>query len=155
VAWRGRPDDREIEGLRTRQIKNSPTLTLLSVGTPILPAGDELRRTQNGNNNAYCRDDERFAFDWSLLDRHSEVHHFAKQLISFRVNRDLPLDSFDKTLEEVLGDRPIEWHGVQLNAPDWSEQSHSLAATTRLLETAFYTQSSTPIGMRLNSDFRR
>jgi isoamylase len=129
----GPTDDPEVERLRNRQIKNFLALTLLSVGTPMLLAGDEVRRTQHGNNNAYCQDHEMSWFDWTLVERHAEVHRFAKQLIAFRLNRDLPTERFDMTLHEMLREQPIEWHGVRLNSPDWGEQSHTLAGTSRLL----------------------
>ena len=50
--------------------------------------GDEVRRTQHGNNNAYCHDDEANWFDWTLLEKHAEVHRFAKLLIARRTLRD-------------------------------------------------------------------
>ena len=129
----GPTDDPGVERLRNRQVKNFLALTLLSVGTPMLLAGDEVRRTQRGNNNAYCQDDETSWFDWSLVARHADVHRFAKALIALRTSRKLPADRFDMTLGELLSRNPVEWHGVRLHAPDWSDSSHSLAATSRLL----------------------
>jgi isoamylase len=129
----GPSDDSAIEQLRTRQVKNFLALTLLSVGPPMLLAGDEVRSSQHGNNNAYCRNDELFSFDWTLVERRAEIHRFTKQLIAFRLNRKLPPERFDMTLQELLRKRPVQWHGVKLNSPDWSEQSHSLAATSALL----------------------
>jgi isoamylase len=133
----GPTDDPAIEQLRTRQIKNFLALTLLAVGTPMLLAGDEMRHSQQGNNNAYCRNDELFSFDWTLLERHGEVHRFIKQIIALRLNRKLPTEGFDMTLQELLRKRPVQWHGVKPNSPDWSEQSHSLAATAALLGDQF------------------
>ncbi|HTO48959.1 MAG TPA: glycogen debranching protein GlgX [Burkholderiales bacterium] len=129
----GPTDDPGVERLRKRQVKNFLALTLLSVGTPMLLAGDEVRRTQRGNNNAYCQDDETSWFDWSLLARHEDVHRFAKALVALRTSRKLAADEFDMTLGELLSGNPVEWHGVRLHAPDWSDSSHSLAATSRLL----------------------
>jgi glycogen operon protein len=129
----GPSEDPEVERLRARQVKNFLALTLLSVGTPMLLAGDEVRSSQYGNNNAYCRNDQMFSFDWTLVEKHAEFHRFAKQLIAFRLNRNLPAERFDMTLQELLRKRPIQWHGVRLNSPDWSDQSHSLAATSALL----------------------
>jgi isoamylase len=133
----GPTDDPAIEQLRTRQIKNFLALTLLSVGTPMLLAGDEMRHSQQGNNNAYCRNDELFSFDWTLLERYGEIHRFIKQMIAFRLNRRSPAERFDVTLPELLRKRPVQWHGVKLNSPDWSEHSHSLAATSALLWDRF------------------
>jgi isoamylase len=129
----GLSDDSEIERLRTRQVKNFLALTLLSVGTPMLLAGDEVRRSQRGNNNAYCRDDDLFSFDWTLVEKYAEIHRFTKQLIAFRLNRTLPVDRFDMTLQDLLRKQPVQWHGVKLNSPDWSETSHTIAATSTLL----------------------
>jgi len=125
--------DPEIERLRTRQVKNLIALTLLSVGTPMLLAGDEVRSSQRGNNNAYCRDDELLSFDWTLVEKYAEVHRFTKQLITFRLSRNLPTERFDMTLQELLREHPVQWHGIKLNSPDWSEPSHTIAATSALL----------------------
>jgi len=125
--------DPTIEALRNRQVKNFLVLTLLAVGTPMLLAGDEVRRTQHGNNNAYCHDDATTWFDWTLLDRHADVLRLTKELIGFRLQRRLPIEQLQMTLAELLRDNAVQWHGVELGAPDWGEQSHSLAATTRLV----------------------
>ncbi len=76
----GPSDDPAVERLRNRQVKNFLTLTMLAVGTPMLLMGDEVRRTQRGNNNAYCINDDPTWFDWDLVDRHGDVHRFAKEL---------------------------------------------------------------------------
>src|SRR5246500_3479780 len=68
----GPSDDPAIERLRNRMVKNFLALTLLSIGTPMLQMGDEVRRTQRGNNNAYCQDNEISWFDWSLLEKHRD-----------------------------------------------------------------------------------
>ena len=125
--------DPVVERLRNRQVKNFLTLTLLATGTPMLLMGDEVRRTQGGNNNAFCQDNESSWFDWTLLDKHSDVYRFAKSLIAFRMNRDLPVERLDMTLNELLRRQPFQWHGVILNAPDWGHESHTLAASVRLL----------------------
>ncbi len=129
----GPTSDPEVERLRIRQIKNFLTLTLLATGTPMLLMGDEVRRSQGGNNNVYCQNTEISWFDWNLVDKHADIRRFAKALIMFRMNRDLPVERFDVTLNELLRRQPFQWHGVRLNAPDWSDQSHSLAATVPLL----------------------
>jgi glycogen operon protein len=129
----GPTSDPEVERLRSRQVKNFLTVTLLATGTPMLLMGDEVRRTQGGNNNAFCQNNDTSWFDWTLLDRHSDIHRFVKAIIAFRMNRDLPIDRLDMTLNELLSRQPFQWHGVKLNAPDWADQSHTLAATVRLL----------------------
>jgi isoamylase len=125
----GPAEDAEIEQLRNRQVKNFLVLTLLSTGTPMLLMGDEVRRTQRGNNNAYCLDDETTWFDWSAVARHADIHRFVRQLVVFRTARALPLERFDMTLNELITQHRIEWHGVTLGEPDWGDVSHSLAAT--------------------------
>src|SRR5260221_81765 len=84
--------DLEVERLRKRQIKNLLTLTLLATGTPMLLMGDEVRRSQGGNNNAFCQDNETSWFDWSLVERHADIYRFLKALIALRMNRDLPAE---------------------------------------------------------------
>jgi glycogen operon protein len=124
----GPSDDPAIERLRNRMVKNFLALTLLSVGTPMLLMGDEVRRTQRGNNNAYCQDNEISWFDWSLLEKHRDIHRFVKILIENRrreTERTLP----NLTLNQLLARARLECHGVKLHRPDWSNQSHSLAIT--------------------------
>jgi isoamylase len=125
--------DLEIERLRNRQVKNFLTLTLLAIGTPMLLMGDEVRRSQAGNNNAYCQENEISWFDWSLVEKNSDVLRFVKALIALRLNRDLPIERLDITLNELLRRQSVQWHGVKLHAPDWGHQSHTLAATVPLL----------------------
>ena len=128
----GPAGDPDIERLRNRQAKNFLALTLLAIGTPMLLMGDEVRRTQLGNNNAYCQNNEISWFDWTLLEKHADIHRFAKTLIAIRMSRHLPVERLDLTLNELLRRQPFAWHGVRLNAPDWGHQSHTLAATVRL-----------------------
>jgi isoamylase len=122
----------EIERLRNRQVKNFLTLTLLAIGTPMLLMGDEVRRTQGGNNNAFCQNTEISWFDWNLVEKHADIHRFVQELIALRLNRDLPVERLDMTLNELLRQQSVQWHGVRLNTPDWSAESHTLAATVRL-----------------------
>ena len=99
----------------------------------MLLMGDEVRRSQGGNNNAYCQNNEISWFDWTLVERHADVLRFVKEFIALRKNRDLPVERLDMPLKELLRRQPVRWHGVKLNAPDWSHQSHTLAATVPLL----------------------
>jgi len=80
----GPSEDPAVERLRNRQVKNLLALTLLSFGTPMILMGDEVRRTQRGNNNAYCQDDETTWFDWTLLEKHADVHRFTQLLTARR-----------------------------------------------------------------------
>jgi isoamylase len=133
----GPTDDVAIETLRNRQVKNFFALTLLAAGTPMLLMGDEVRRTQRGNNNAYCQDSENSWFDWSLLEQHADVHRFVKSLNAFRQRRDVLAEGGSLSLNELLRRARIEWHGVTLHRPDWGEDSHSLALTLRSLRGRF------------------
>ena len=133
----GPTDDPAIEALRNRQVKNFFALELLAAGTPMLLMGDEVRRTQRGNNNAYCQDNDVSWFDWSLLTSHGDVHRFVKELTEFRQRRDVVAQETTLTLNQVLGRARIDWHGVLLNRADWSEHSHSLAFTLRSVRGQF------------------
>jgi isoamylase len=133
----GPTDDPAIEALRNRQVKNFIALNLLAAGAPMLLMGDEVRRTQRGNNNAYCQDGEVSWFDWSLLERHADIHRFVKELNAFRQRRDLMAERIPLSLNQLLARAGIEWHGVALNRPDWSGHSHSLAFTVRSLGARF------------------
>ncbi|HEY3275015.1 MAG TPA: glycogen debranching protein GlgX [Syntrophorhabdaceae bacterium] len=130
----GPTDNLEIETLRNRQVKNFLALTLFSVGTPMLLMGDEMRRTQGGNNNAYCQDNETSWLDWTLLTRHGDIHRFCKKMIALRQSRELSAERLVMTLNELLSRQPIQWHGVTLDSPDWSPDSHTLAATAAISE---------------------
>ena len=86
-------------------------------GTPMLLMGDEVRRTQRGNNNAYCQDSDISWFDWTLLQRHADIHRFVKMLNAFRQRRDVVTERAVLTLNELLARAQIEWHGVTLDQP--------------------------------------
>ncbi len=126
----GPSDDREIEMLRNRQVKNFLAITLISLGAPMILMGDEVRRTQRGNNNAYCQDNELSWFDWTLPDRHSDIFRFCRRLIRRRLRREIPDENSVASLNQLLRSARIQWHGVQLNQPDWNDYSHSIAVTT-------------------------
>ncbi len=128
----GPTDDPEIEKLRNRQVKNFFAATLLSVGLPMLLMGDEVRRTQKGNNNAYCQDNEISWLDWSLLTSHADVHRFIRLLVARRLRRDLSPELQRMTLTQLIHDANKNWHGVKLNQPDWGDDSHSLAVSIEI-----------------------
>jgi glycogen operon protein len=125
----GPTTDSEIERLRHRQVKNFLSITLLSIGLPMLLMGDEVRRTQRGNNNAYCQDNEISWFDWTLLARHRGLHRFVKTLIRQRLMLGLGFEGVN--LNELLRAAEIQLHGVRLNEPDLTPESHSLAISVR------------------------
>ena len=134
----GPSEDPDIERLRNRQVKNFFTIQLLALGTPMLLMGDEMRRTQQGNNNAYCQDNEINWLDWNLLKRHSGLHRFVRQMIRLRLSLDVFKEDHELSLNQLLLMAQIDWHGVKLNQPDWSDHSHSLSFTVQGREELFH-----------------
>jgi glycogen operon protein len=128
----GPSEDPAVERLRNRQIKNLLTVTMLSLGVPMIGMGDEVRRTQHGNNNAYCQDNETSWFDWTLLSRHADVHRFVRLLIASRLMRDVERERQRVSLNQLLHGSKHAWHGVKLGNPDWGSSSHSLAFEAEL-----------------------
>ena len=128
----GPTDDPAIETLRNRQVKNFLAVTLLAFGVPMILMGDEVRRTQGGNNNAYCHDNEMNWFDWTMVDKHADLHRFVSLLTERRLLRDVEHEQRRLTLSELILRARKEWHGVKLHQPDWTPDSHSLAFCTVL-----------------------
>jgi glycogen operon protein len=132
ISWNcgaeGPTDDPAIEALRERQVRNLLALELLAVGVPMVTMGDEVRRTQLGNNNAYCQDGELSWFDWTLVERHAGLHRFARGLITGRRAAEVLFDvPSELTLDELLARARIEWHGTRLGHPDLTDASRTLA----------------------------
>lgn len=119
----------EIDNIRNRQCKNMLATLFLSLGTPMICMGDEVRRTQQGNNNAYCQNNEISWFDWRLADKHADIHRFVTQLSQIRSAEPTIDWNMHMSLSSVLENVGISWHGTEPNKPDWSEHSHSLALT--------------------------
>jgi glycogen operon protein len=125
----GETDDPEIARLRRRQIKNAVTLLMLSQGVPMLLMGDEFGRTQRGNNNAYCHDNEIAWVDWRLLEQNAELFRYAREVIAFRhahpvLRRREPFAHADVA---ASGYPDISFHGTQAWVPDWDGTSRVLA----------------------------
>jgi len=118
--------NREIEKLRKQQIKNFVSILFLSQGVPMILAGDEFLKTQLGNNNAYCQDNEISWLNWDLLSKNRDIFNFFKQMIQFRRRH----SNLRRTKFEVKthnGIPEMSWHGKNLFEPDWSETSRSIA----------------------------
>jgi glycogen operon protein len=116
-----------IELLRAQQIKNFFSLMFFSQGTPMILMGDEIRRTQSGNNNAYCQNNELSWFDWGLVEKNKEILDFVKNLINFAQKLELfKLEKILSTRDMISGPHLI-WHGTKPNQPDWNFYSRSLA----------------------------
>jgi len=128
----GPTDDPVIEKLRNRQVKNFLTVTLLAIGMPMILMGDEVRRTQRGNNNAYCQDNETSWFDWTLVAKHADVHRFVTLLNGRRRLQELEPEHQHLSLDQLLREAHRAWHGVKLHEPDWRDSSHSLALTAEI-----------------------
>ena len=132
VSWNcgieGPTADEQIEKLRRQQIKNLLTILLMSEGRPMLSMGDEVRRTQQGNNNAYCHDSALAWFDWDDVERHADTLQFVRGLLEFHQESEIFRDrSFWGEPDNTM----IKWHGVKLEQPDWGKNSHALAYELR------------------------
>ncbi len=112
----GPSEDHAVEAMRNRMIKNFLLTLFVSRGVPMLLGGDEFRRTQGGNNNAYCQDNEVSWFDWRLLEEHKEIHRFTRGMIAFR--RAHPV----LRKEKFYTDADIRWFLPTGATPDWSDQ---------------------------------
>jgi glycogen operon protein len=118
----GKSNDPAVEELRNRQVKNFAAILLLSRGVPMLVAGDEVRRTQNGNNNAYCQDNEISWFDWTLVERNRDLYRFWKRMIEFRKRHAaLHRGQFYTGAVNERGLTEVAWHGTKLHRPGWND----------------------------------
>jgi glycogen operon protein len=113
-------------------VKNFLTVTLLALGMPMILMGDEVRRSQYGNNNAYCQDNETSWFDWALVAKHADIHRFVTLLNAQRLLRNMEAERQRVSLNRLLREAHKAWHGVTLNQPDWRACSHSLAFSAEL-----------------------
>ncbi|MCD4781337.1 MAG: glycogen debranching protein GlgX [Candidatus Omnitrophica bacterium] len=117
----GPTDEDSVNRLRKKMAKNALCFLFFSIGTPMLLAGDECMRTQQGNNNAYCQDNELTWFDWGLIDRHDDLFHFSQKAIAFRqhysiLKREKFLSGKDQDHDNVPD---VLWFDAHLNTPDW------------------------------------
>jgi glycogen operon protein len=111
----GETTDAGVEAIRKTQIKNFLLTLLISRGVPMLLGGDEFRRTQGGNNNAYCQDNETSWVDWTHLKQHQEIYRFAQGMMAFR--RAHPILS----KEQFYTDAEILWFNPQQGSPNWAD----------------------------------
>ena len=125
----GPSDDLAVERMRIRLIKNFLLTLFVSRGVPMLLGGDEFRRTQRGNNNAYCQDNEVSWFDWSLLEKNKEIHRFTRMMIAFRhVHPVLRKEKF-------YTDEEIKWFAPDGATPHWADPWQKSFACLILGET--------------------
>jgi glycogen operon protein len=127
----GESADPAVEALRSRQVRNFAALLMLSRGVPMFVAGDEVRRTQGGNNNAYCQDNETSWFDWTLVDKHADLLRFWQRMIEFRRNHAaLRQRQFFTGAVNERGLADVTWHGTKLGSPGWDDpEARTLAMT--------------------------
>ncbi|MBW4618813.1 MAG: glycogen debranching protein GlgX [Cyanosarcina radialis HA8281-LM2] len=127
----GETTDPGIIELRDRQIKNFATLLLLSQGVPTILMGDEVARTQKGNNNAYCQDNEISWFDWNLVEKNRHLLRFWQLMMKFRQQHSTvhrPRFFTGATNDRQLAD--VSWHGCQLDQPGWEDPNARTLAFT-------------------------
>lgn len=128
----GETSDPKILGLRRQQAKNFMAILLLSQGVPMILAGDEVLRTQRGNNNAYCQDNELSWFDWTLTEKNGEMLRFVTKMIAFRKRHPCLMRKHflagKKADQAPFAD--VTWHGTKLGEPLWQDPDAQILAYT-------------------------
>lgn len=120
-GWEGESDDPGVNELRERQMKNAAAILFLSRGVPMLLMGDEVGRTQGGNNNSYCHDNILSWMNWDDVEKHAGLLRFFKKLMAFRhAHPVLRGDRFFEHRDYVGSGKPdISFHGTRVGQPDW------------------------------------
>jgi glycogen operon protein len=128
----GHSDNHHVQALRQRQTRNFLTLLLLSQGVPLLLMGDEMGRTQQGNNNAYCQDNDISWVDWSLAQKNAGLVRFTSMMIALRKKH------FALSRDQFVN--RVSWHGTKVGDPDWTGQARTLALQVHACngQPAFY-----------------
>lgn len=128
-GWEGESTDAAVNTLRLRQMKNALALMMVSQGVPMILSGDEVGRTQHGNNNTYCHDNELNWFDWWLVEENNELLRFARNIVAFRHNHPVLRSRDHLRFADYTGSGlpDISWHGTQAWRPDWLGTSRVLA----------------------------
>ncbi len=121
----GATDDRQTNELRARQARNLLATLFLSLGVPMLQAGDEFGRTQGGNNNAYCQDNPLSWIDWSLLETNRDLWRFTRHLAHLRRRHaEFRRDTFLKGIASRAGAKDVTWlhpRGEEMSQADWQD----------------------------------
>ncbi|OGO31469.1 MAG: glycogen debranching enzyme GlgX [Chloroflexi bacterium RBG_16_54_11] len=125
----GSTTDVDINALRMRQMKNAAAMLLVSQGVPMILMGDEIARTQNGNNNTYCQDNSLNWLDWNLMNTQGELLRFYQKSIKFRLAHPVFRNRWHLSNQDRVGSgfADISWHGTKVWQPDWSGSSRLLA----------------------------
>ncbi|MDR0562905.1 MAG: glycogen debranching protein GlgX [Spirochaetaceae bacterium] len=118
-----------LENIREQMLKNFLATLMVSLGTPMILGGDEIGRTQKGNNNAYCQDNEISWYDWSLLEKNKNLFRFAKEIIAFRLRHPgFMRPEFYTGRDGRYNAMPdISWFDERGNPPDWDKLDTCLA----------------------------
>lgn len=128
-GWEGATDDPGINALRRRQVKNFAALLMVSQGIPMILMGDEVGRTQHGNNNTFCHDNLLNWFDWRQTETNADMLRFFQRIIAFRHQHPILRNRFFLSHSDYLGlgAPDISFHGTQPWSLDWSGTSRTLA----------------------------
>lgn len=143
-GFEGQTKNPEIEAIRFQKAKSLMVSLLLSLGTPMFVMGDEVLRTQKGNNNAYCQDNEISWFNWSISKKQNEFLDFVTKLINFRKKHPVFLRS-----EFLIGKKgknsyaDIEWFNAEGKHPDWSKATHFIAYLLNGIDAATLSEQDT------------
>ena len=125
----GHASDPVIKAIRERQIKNFFATLMVSLGTPMILGGDEFARTQKGNNNAYCQDNDISWYDWSLLEKNAGIYRFVKEMIAFRLHHPgfMRPEFFTGRGGTYKAIPDISWFNEKRNITDWDNTGYYLA----------------------------
>lgn len=123
----GPTDDPQINALRRQQMKNLLTILFISQGTPMLLMGDEVGRTQQGNNNVYCQNNDLSWLNWDLLEQNRDLLRFVRGLIQFNHSHHVFQQRSFWTEADPTHPPRLTWHGTRLQEPDWQHESRTLA----------------------------
>ena len=129
----GPTEDAEVLALRHRQIRNILTTLMVSQGTTMISHGDEVGRTQDGNNNGYCQDNELTWIDWSNTDEYADILDFARRVTALRAKHPVfrRRRFFEgRHIKSADRNRDIAWFnrdGVQMTPDDWQSGIKSVA----------------------------
>lgn len=128
-GWEGPTDNPGINAFRHRQIKNAIAMLMVSQGVPMILMGDEVGRTQRGNNNTYCHDNDLNWLDWTLADKNADILEFVQHCIAFRKAHPVLRNSWHFQNRDYVGSgyADITWHGTKAWNADWSPANRAIA----------------------------